>query len=119
MDQLSTFLERFGFPILCAVAVGWAYWKVTSNAIRDMRSDISKMQDFERDTLTGLVREGHIREREFLHVIRNERQACPLINRDATPEPHPYAVDPNDTQTVLDAVRERHRTNPKRRSGEH
>lgn len=120
MDQIASIIERFGFPIFCAISVGYVYWKSTNARISALEGALKEARTFERDTLTGLVRESHTREREFLHMVRDERKSCPLINQEtATPEPHNY--DPNDTQAVMEAVRERHspRGNTGRRSGEY
>ena len=104
------------FGVIVAVLAFTAWWLRASlndrivaleSANKSLLEEMRGLHAYMRSEHASLIGEAHVREREFVSIIRE------LKRGDGTPMPHdqiPRSAE--DTQTILRAVHEKHERTP-------
>ena len=110
------------FGAYAAVAVFYGWWLKTSLSDRikaletsnsDSKREVSDLNKYIREEQSKLIAEGHIREREFVMIIRELRQARGEPIEPLPDSPPRTNRGEEDTQRIMAAVEAKHGKTPR------
>lgn len=93
-------IKDFGFPIFCVLALGYFCWQQFSR----MTKKIDEMEMYMRNELAELTKQAHVREREFVTVLRDMPIDCPYKKHRAENETRDFG----STEVLMAGVNARH-----------